>query len=127
MEGDWLRLVADETRVAEHNGGPAARLFATCLWIEYHAADGAEFRDRWSFLFHGGKTSRPKSAPQSVAGCKFSGVTCASRSSRFGRLGEGFTVRPAGLTLSVPGSPSLTRICFATARGMRRARLLPHF
>ena len=96
MEGDWLRLVADETRVAEHDGGAAARLSAAFLWIEYHAADGAEFRDRWSFLFHGGKTSRPKSAPQSVAGCKFSGVTCASRSSRFGRLGERSEERRVG-------------------------------
>jgi len=32
-------------RVAEHNGGVAARLFAACLWIEYQPADGADFRD----------------------------------------------------------------------------------
>lgn len=60
--------------MAENDAGAASGLLAACLRIENQPADGAQLWN-WSFALHGGRTSRPISAPHSVAGWRFSGVT----------------------------------------------------
>lgn len=61
--------------VAENDGGASPCLLAACLRIEHQPADGAQLGDGRGFGLHEGRISLPTSAPHSVAGWRFSGVT----------------------------------------------------
>src|SRR5579863_7922253 len=134
---EWIRLSLTGQRahdeqttgavvalIGQYQCRTAMGLLTPHLWIEIQPDDVARVRD---IAGYHSTISFPTSGPQSISSSRFSGVICATNSSKVGiRSAARNSTRPSNASIRI-GSPSCRRARSATAFGIRTARLLPHF